>query len=92
MTQKLYYRDAYLKTFSATVTGCEPGKGGSWLVTLDATAFYPEGGGQPADTGTLGNVKVLDVHERDGEIFHSTDGPLEVGLQVRGDIDWERRF
>lgn len=54
--------------------------------------FYPEGGGQPADQGTLGGVRVTDVKRRGGEIVHYTDGPLPEGASVRGEIDWERRF
>lgn len=63
-----------------------------WEITLSATAFYPEGGGQPADTGILGDVRVTDVHEKDGQVVHYTDGPLPVGETVRGVIDWDRRF
>lgn len=90
-TRKLYYEDAHLRQFSAAVTGCEKGEKG-WFVTLDATAFYPEGGGQAADEGTLGGVNVLDVQEHDGDIFHLCDGPLEVGKTVEGRIHWVRRF
>lgn len=90
-TRRLYYENSHLRQFSATVTGCEKSERG-WLVTLSATAFYPEGGGQAADIGTLGGVNVLDVQEHDGDIFHLCDGPLEVGTTVEGAIDWERRF
>lgn len=90
-TEKLYYQDAHLRQFSATVTGCEKSEKG-WLITLSATAFYPEGGGQAADTGTLGGVKVIDVQEHDGDIFHLCDSALEVGTTVEGYIDWEHRF
>ena len=90
-TKKLYYEDCHLQNFSATVTGCEEtGKG--YQVTLDATAFYPEGGGQACDLGTLNDVNVLDVRERDGKILHLCDKPLEIGSQVQGVIDWSRRF
>ena len=68
-TEKLYYENPFLRQFAATVLSCEEGKGG-YLVTLDRTAFYPEGGGQPADHGTLGGVAVTDVHEKNGVIFH----------------------
>ncbi|MBQ2323012.1 MAG: alanyl-tRNA editing protein, partial [Oscillospiraceae bacterium] len=64
-TVKLYYQDPFLKEFSAAVLSCEEARGG-WVVVLDQTAFYPEGGGQPADHGTLGAAKVLDVHEKGG--------------------------
>lgn len=91
MTKKLYYDDPYQKDFTARVLSCEEAKGG-YLVVLDQTAFYPEGGGQPADHGTLGLISVLDAHERDGEIVHLCNGGFEPGETVRGTIDWERRF
>ena len=91
MTEKLYYEDSFLRQFTATVRSCEAVKGG-YAVILDRTAFYPEGGGQPADTGTLGGVAVTDTRERDGEVVHTCDGPLTVGEQVAGAICWERRF
>ena len=89
--RKLFYEDSHLKAFTATVTGCEETKGG-WAVTLDATAFYPTGGGQNCDLGTLGTVNVLDVKEQGEDILHLCDGPLEVGSTVEGSIDWARRF
>ena len=76
-TEKLYYADPYLTAFTATVLGCEAGKGG-YLVTLDRTAFYPEGGGQPADHGTLGGAAVTDVHEKDGVIDVTADAELAL--------------
>lgn len=90
-TEKLYYQDPALTEFTATVLTCEPGKAG-YLVTLDRTAFYPEGGGQPADWGTLNGAVVTDVHEREGVVFHTCASPLEPGTAVEGVIDWERRF
>lgn len=90
-TEKLYYQDPYQTTFTARVLTCEPSKTG-FLVTLDRTAFYPEGGGQPADHGTLGNAAVTDVHEKDGMIFHTCDKAVEPGSTVEGVIDWPRRF
>ncbi len=89
--EKLYYDSPYMKEFEAKVVSCIKGKKG-YEVVLDRTAFYPEGGGQPADTGVLGGVRVTDVHERDGVIVHSTEGPLPEGDTVTGTIDWERRF
>ena len=89
--EKLYEQDAYLQAFDAQVLSCVQGKGG-WDVILDRTAFYPEGGGQPYDTGTLGGVKVLQVHTRGEDIVHTCDGPLEPGSRVSGQIDWDRRF
>lgn len=90
-TKKLYYADPFQRAFSARVLTCEAGKDG-YLVTLDETAFYPEGGGQPYDTGTLGGAKVLAVHEKDGVIAHLCDAPLAVGERVSGEIDWARRL
>src|SRR5699024_12720232 len=59
-------------------------------IELDRTAFFPEGGGQYADTGVLGEARVLDVRESDGRIIHYTDAPLETGARVKGCIAWER--
>lgn len=89
--KKLYYEDSHLQTFTATVTGCAQAKKG-WEITLDATAFYPEGGGQASDTGILGGAKVFSVREEGEEIFHLCDKPLDVGSTVEGQIDWNRRF
>lgn len=90
-TEKLYYQDAYLREFTAEVISCEPAKD-AWKVVLNRTAFYPEGGGQPADHGTLGGVQVLDVHEKEGIVYHTCSAPLEAGQAVQGAIDWGRRF
>lgn len=90
-TRKLYYEDCHLYRFPAVVTGCEKVETG-FAVTLDATAFYPEGGGQACDLGTLGGVNVLDVQETGGAIIHLCDAPLTVGSTVDGCIDEERRF
>jgi len=89
--EKLYEQNAYLKTFTAKVLSCTQGKKGFDIV-LDQTAFYPEGGGQPFDTGILGGVEVLEVHERDGHVVHTCKAALDVGSEVCGEIDWERRF
>lgn len=89
--EKLYEAQPYLTHFSAVVQSCTQGKKG-WDICLDQTAFYPEGGGQPYDTGTLGGVKVLEVHQREGHVVHTCQAPLEVGSQVEGSIDWPRRF
>lgn len=91
MTEKLYYEDSFLAEFTGTVLACREEKGG-WAVTLDRTAFYPEGGGQPADQGRLGGAAVRDVRERDGEILHICDSPLPVGEAVEGRLDFVRRF
>ncbi len=89
--RKLFYEDPHLTRFSAKVTGCGKCEKG-YLVTLDATAFYPEGGGQACDIGTLGGVNVLDVREKEEKILHLCDGALTVGETVDGQIDWDRRF
>ena len=91
MTQKLYYEDSHLFDFTATVLRCEQNRG-RWEVVLDRTAFFPEGGGQQADTGLLGGVRVTDAHERDGEIIHYCDGAVAVGTDVDGHIDREQRL
>ena len=90
-TVKLYYENAYTQDFTAVVQSCEAVKNG-FAVTLDRTAFYPEGGGQPADHGTLGEARVLDVHEKDDVVTHLCDRALSVGAEVGGRIDWARRF
>jgi len=90
-TEKLFYEDSHLRRFTAKVRSCRPGRHG-WDVVLDRTAFYPEGGGQPGDTGTLGGVPVSDTHEQEGEIVHWCQGPLSEGAEVAGELDWERRF
>ena len=91
VTRKLYYEDCHLAVFSAQVVDCVKSENG-WLVTLDQTAFYPEGGGQPCDLGTLGDVRVLDVQEQGEIILHLCDGPVEIGAPVEGRIDYRRRF
>ncbi len=89
--KKLFKENPYQTEFSATVRSCVP-QGEHFAVELDTTCFYPEGGGQPADIGTLGDVKVLDVHEKGEAIIHTTDAALTVGEALVGKIDWPRRF
>jgi len=91
MTEKLYYQNSHLFAFDAKVLDCRAEKKG-YSVVLDRTAFFPEGGGQLADTGTLGGVRVTDVHEKDGEIRHYTDAPLNTGETVHGEINKEQRL
>ena len=91
MTRKLYYEDCHRACFEAVVTGCEKCEKG-YAITLSATAFYPEGGGQACDLGTLGGAKVLDVQEQGEEVIHLCDAPLEIGSTVEGKIDYARRF
>lgn len=102
MTEKLFYQDSHLAEFEAEVISCEPagadfdesGKGQPhlWAAELDRTAFFPEGGGQYADTGALGGVRVVDVQEKEDRILHLLDAPLEPGIRVAGMIDREERF
>ncbi len=89
--EKLFYEDSHKTTFSARVTGCQEMEKG-FLITLDATAFYPEGGGQACDIGTLDDARVLEVKEKGEEIFHLCDKALPIGELVEGSIDWDRRF
>ena len=90
-TEKLYYKDSRMFDFTAVVLDCrETGKGPALI--LDRTAFFPEGGGQPADTGSLGVAKVLDVQEKAGEILHYCDRALEPGVTLEGHIDSEQRL
>ena len=91
VTRKLYYEDCHLSRFRAMVTGCEKCEKG-YEILLDATAFYPEGGGQACDLGSLGSVSVLDVRERGEAVVLLCDAPLEIGTEVEGVIDYDRRF
>ena len=90
MTEKLYDRDSHLFAFTARVTGCQAA-GEDFLVTLDRTAFFPEGGGQPGDSGWIGGVFVRDTQEKDGRILHYAQGPLPVGESVDCRLDAEQR-
>jgi alanyl-tRNA synthetase len=89
-TERLYFADPYLTHFSARVVARDE-RDGRPAVALDQSAFYPEGGGQPADTGTLGGVPVLDVQADDGLVWHMLAQPLETDI-VQGELDWARRF
>lgn len=90
-TEKLFYIDQYRTEETSTVLSCKQAKGG-YAVVLDRTIFYPTGGGQPCDLGTLGEATVTDVSEQDGAIVHLCDAPLSVGETVTGKIDFDRRF
>ena len=90
-TRRLYYEDVYKKEFTAKVLECREEKKG-FQILLDESAFYPEGGGQPSDTGFLNDVKVTEVHEKEGEMLHYTEEAIQPGTEVRGKIDWARRF
>ena len=96
MTEKLYDQDSHLQVFCAQVLDCRPTEQGQYHIILTQTAFFPEGGGQPADQGTLtppqgSAVQVLDVQEADQDILHITDGPLPIGTVVTGALDWPLR-
>src|SRR5256714_3834287 len=83
----LYLRDAYLNRFTATVTAIDAQR-----VALDRTGFYPTGGGQPHDTGTLAGSAVIDVRKEGDDVWHTIDGPIpSVGDEVEGEVDWDRR-
>lgn len=90
-TIKLYENDSYIKNFTATVVSCEE-KDGSFLVVLDKTAFFPEGGGQDADKGVINGIEVLDVQIKDNIIYHKLEKSLEIGSTVDCNIDWDTRF
>jgi alanyl-tRNA synthetase len=91
VTDRLYYTDPYVAEFDAQVTGTEPHDGRPAAI-LDRTAFYPTSGGQPFDTGRLGDAAVVDVVDRDdGTILHVLDRSIPTG-PVHGTIDWARRF
>ena len=91
MAQLLYLDDPYLKEIDAQIVRAEGNK-----VVLDKTIFYPGGGGQPADTGTIffegKAVKVLGMEKADGEVFHVLESPLKEGTSVHCAIDWEKRY
>lgn len=91
MTEKLYYIDAYIKEFTATVTDVLTDKDGVALV-LDRTAFFPEEGGQSADKGYIADARVLDVKERNGVIYHYVDKAPELGAVADCSIDFAERF
>jgi alanyl-tRNA synthetase len=91
MVLRLYYDSPTLLAFDATVRACEPA-GDGYRVALDRTAFYPTSGGQPYDTGTLGDARVLDVVDEDDDVVHLVDRAVSVGSAVAGTVDWPRRF
>lgn len=91
MTEKLFYEDSHRTECTGRVLACEAKKD-HYEIVLDQTVFFPEGGGQYADTGMLGEAKVLDVHEKQGVIYHWCDREVETGSTVVGQIQWEERF
>lgn len=90
MTEKLYYKDAYLRCFKAIVLSSEPAEEG-YDIILNRTAFFPEEGGQSADNGYIGNARVLDAYESDGIIHHICDRPLSIG-EYECQIDFDERY
>ena len=92
MTEQIYYHDPYCRSFEATVQSCTPHAKKGWEIVLDRTAFYPEGGGQPGDIGTLNGVTVQDTYEKDGQIIHLASDDIAAGTKVTGTIDWNYRF
>ena len=92
MTDRLYFIDPYLRSFTARLAGRRT-RDGRTEVCLDRTAFYPEGGGQPADHGLLAAARVIDVQVDDGGlVWHTLDGALDGDEEVLGQVDWPRRF
>ena len=91
MTERLFEKDAYCRNFTANVVSCEE-KDGFFFVVLDKTAFFPEGGGQAPDKGTINGAEVLDVQEKDGIVYHKTDKAFNTGDKVSCELDWELRF
>lgn len=91
MTEKLYEKDAYIKEFTATVIDCLPSDNG-FKIVLDKTAFFPEGGGQAGDKGTIGNIIVFDTQIENEVIYHYAQDPIETGALVQGKIDFDCRF
>lgn len=90
-TIRLYDRDAYQTEFEAEVIECREGKNG-YEIILDATCFFPEEGGQSADSGTLNGLEVVDVQIKTGVISHFTKAPIETGSRVKGKINWQERY
>ncbi len=91
MTERLFEMDSLMKTCAARVISCTEEKG-KYLVELDRTVFFPEGGGQLSDKGILGGIKVEHVSEREGRIFHECAAPLNAGDTVKAEIDWKVRL
>lgn len=91
MTEKLYENNALLQSCISKVLNCTE-KEGKYLVELDKTVFFPEGGGQLSDKGTLGEAKVSYVFEKEGHIYHECDRELQTGSEVRAVLDWKVRL
>ncbi|MBN8194456.1 alanyl-tRNA editing protein [Bacillus sp. NTK074B] len=92
MTVKQYYQDAYMRSFETSIQEQQQDESG-WYVVLEETAFYPTGGGQPHDTGTLQDKRMINVEEVNGEIRHYIEEPFDdVSGVIEGQVDWQRRF
>ena len=91
MTEKLYYKDSFIKEFDATVLECVE-NGDRFEILLDQTAFFPEGGGQGGDSGKIGDAPIFDTHEKNGKIWHYTKAPIDAGASVHCEIDFDKRF
>ena len=91
MTRRLYHEDSTIRDFEGTVLHSIERDGATW-VELDRTAFYPGGGGQPADRGRLDALSVVDVSEDEGRVWHRVEGALAPGSRVEASVDWARRF
>lgn len=92
MNEKIFYSDPHITRFNAKVLTCESKKDRTFDITLDRTAFFPEAGGQNADSGTIGTLPVLDVQIKNGIICHTVSHPITPGTEVEGNVDWNRRF
>jgi alanyl-tRNA synthetase len=93
MANKIFYQDAYINSFTAQVVDQGKDRDGNYYIVLDQTAFYPTGGGQPHDIGTIENIKVLNVEETEGEVRHYLESEVHDECSpVYGVINWERRF
>jgi len=92
LKERVYYADPYCKLFTAQIIKAAQDAEGNHYVVLDNTAFYPTGGGQPHDMGTLNGIQVLNVEEVEDEIRHTLAESLGSATEVEGAIDWKRRF
>lgn len=92
MTEKLYYTDQYLKESEGTVLSCEEAENGKYHIILDRTVFFPEGGGQDADSGTLNGKEIEYVFEKGDDVVHVCAEPFDIGEKVKGIIDFDKRF
>ncbi|WP_311773989.1 alanine--tRNA ligase-related protein [Metabacillus elymi] len=90
--RKVYYQEPYKQTITTKLVLQAQDEIGRFYVVLEETIFYPTGGGQPHDTGTINGVHVYEVEEIDGEIRHYVEQPIEIHNKIVGEIDWDRRF